>query len=80
MATTVDKMVDKLSETERRIEDFSDLLDSIESSANKKKMLWKEIYQNAVSDRENAHVLFVDAWKQMGKGNPVVILRRKDDN
>ena len=68
MATTVDKMVDKLSETERRIEDFSDLLDSIESSANKKKMLWKEIYQNAVSDRENAHVLFVDAWKQMGKG------------
>jgi hypothetical protein len=68
VATDVDKMVDKLSETERRIEDFSDLLDSIESSANKKKMLWKEIYQNAVTDRENAHVLFIDAWKQMGKG------------
>ena len=68
MVAAVDKMVDKLSETERRIEDFSDLLDSIESSANKKKMLWKEIYQNAVTDRENAHVLFLDAWKQMGKG------------
>ena len=68
MTVAVDNMMNKLSETEQKIEDFSDLLDSIESSANKKKMLWKEIYQNAVTDRENAHVLFLDAWKQMGKG------------
>ena len=67
MATT-DKMIDKLKETEVKIEGFADLLDSIETSADKKKMLWKEIYENAVVDRENAHVLFLDAWKQMGQG------------
>ena len=68
MTVAVDNMMNKLSETEKKIEDFADLLDSIESSADKKKMLWREIYENAVTDRENAHVLFLDAWKQMGKG------------
>ena len=61
-------MIDKLKETEKKIEEFSDLLDSIETSADKKKMLWKEIYENAIVDRENAHILFLDAWKQMGQG------------
>jgi hypothetical protein len=68
MADSADKMIDKLKKTEEKIEDFADLLDSLETSADKKKMLWKEIYENAVHDRENAHVLFLDAWKQMGQG------------
>jgi len=68
MAANADEMIDKLKETEAKIDDFADLLDSIETSADKKKMLWKEIYENAVHDRENAHVLFLDAWKQMGQG------------
>tara|TARA_Y100000593_G_scaffold63811_1_gene117884 strand:+ start:2396 stop:2773 length:378 start_codon:yes stop_codon:yes gene_type:complete len=68
MTNKTNDMIDKLKETEKKIEEFSDLLDSIETSADKKKMLWKEIYENAIVDRENAHILFLDAWKQMGQG------------
>ena len=30
--------------------------------------MWKEIYENAVVDRENAAMLFTDAWKNMQGG------------
>ena len=43
---------------EKKSEQFSDLLDSLESTENKKKMLWKEIYDNAITDRMNAYMLF----------------------
>ena len=33
-----------------------------------KKHLWKEIYENAVTDRENASMLFTDAYTQMQSG------------
>lgn len=41
-----------------KVKDFSELLDQIEGTTDKKKRLWKEIYENAVTDRENAYVLF----------------------
>lgn len=41
-----------------KIQDFSSLLDQINDVSNKKKKLWKEIYENAVTDRQNAYVLF----------------------
>lgn len=43
---------------EEKIKDFSDLLTQINDISDKKKKLWKEIYQNAVIDRQNAYVLF----------------------
>lgn len=43
---------------EERVKDFSDILDSIESLDTKKKVLWKEIYENAITDRGNAYVMF----------------------
>jgi hypothetical protein len=41
-----------------KIKDFSDLLDQIDNVTDKKKKLWKEIYENAITDRQNAYVLF----------------------
>ena len=34
---------------EEKSEAFSDLIDSIETTENKKKLLWKEIYNNAIT-------------------------------
>ena len=43
---------------EEKIKDFSDLLAQIDGVSDKKKKLWREIYENAVTDRQNAYVLF----------------------
>ena len=64
----IDGLLNKFSDVESKVDDFSDLLDSIESTEDKKKMLWKEIYHNAVVDRENAGMLFTSAFKQMQTG------------
>lgn len=42
-----------------KVKDFSTLLDSIESLNDKRKQLWKEVYENALADRENAHAMFI---------------------
>jgi len=47
------------SEIEQKIHDFSKLLDDISTLEDKKKSLWKEIYINAIRDRQNAHNLFI---------------------
>ena len=62
------EITEKLSEAERKVKDFSDLLESIETTADKKKLLWKEIYENAIVDRMNAYMLFTDAYTNMGSG------------
>lgn len=43
---------------ESKIKDFSDLLAQIDGVSDKKKKLWREIYENAVTDRQNSYVLF----------------------
>lgn len=43
---------------DEKIKDFSDLLSQINDVSDKKKKLWQEIYQNAITDRQNAYVLF----------------------
>ena len=48
---------------EEKVRDFSGLLDQIEGLSDKKKKLWKEIYENAVYDRQNAYTLFVKLVK-----------------
>ncbi|MBM3194285.1 MAG: hypothetical protein FJZ60_00810 [Chlamydiae bacterium] len=48
---------------EEKVRDFSSLLDQIEGLSDKKKKLWKEIYENAISDRQNAYSLFVRLLK-----------------
>ena len=43
---------------EERIKDFSGLLRQIESLNDKKRQLWTEIYENAISDRQNSYAMF----------------------
>ena len=50
-------------DVETKIRDFGGLLDQIESLTDKKKQLWREIYENAISDRQNAYVMFAKLVK-----------------
>ena len=50
-------------EVTNQVKDFSDLLDQIENLNDKKKALWKQIYHNAVFDRQNAYVMYVQLFK-----------------
>ena len=56
--------INNIDKKEKKIKEFSDLLDSLENTQDKKKMLWRESYQNAVDDRESASVLFTDLMMQ----------------
>ena len=69
MSDSIEKGLDSLEKTRKKIETFSDILDGLTSTQDKKKILWKEIYENAVTDRENASMLFDDAWKNMSDGS-----------
>ena len=64
----ISKNIDKNNQKEDQIKNFSDILDSIDTLENKKKMLWKEIYSNAIEDREKAKMLFNDAYISMSGG------------
>lgn len=44
--------------SEVKFKDFSGLLSSIESLDDKKKKLWLEIYENAITDRQNSYAMF----------------------
>ena len=59
------ELLERSKEKENKIKEFGDLLESLETSEDKKKMLWKEIYENAIRDRENAYILFHEAYSGM---------------
>ena len=46
---------------------FSDILDNLTTTEDKKKLLWKEIYENAILDRENASKLLDDACSNIAE-------------
>ena len=58
----INKKLDTFEEKNNKIKNFSDILDNIDTLKDKKKLLWKEIYENAVNDRENARMLYNDAY------------------
>tara|TARA_B000000557_G_scaffold253568_1_gene242792 strand:+ start:254 stop:625 length:372 start_codon:yes stop_codon:yes gene_type:complete len=64
----IDEKLNELTDSEKKVKQFSDLLESIKELDSKKRVLWKEIYDNAVSDREKAGILFTEAFKCMGGG------------
>lgn len=47
----------------KKIKDFSELLESIENLNDKKKQLWREIYENAITDRQNSFAMFYSLTK-----------------
>lgn len=57
--------IDRLERLGKKIDAFSELLDNITTLEDKKKLLWKEIYENALSDRENAGALYTDLYLKM---------------
>lgn len=65
MATELDPQIIEISDRkiEEKIKDFSGLLNQIESLSDKKRQLWKEIYENSISDRQNSYVMFVKLVK-----------------
>jgi hypothetical protein len=65
---SISNALDQFKEKEKKIESFSDMLSGIKDLDDKRKILWKEIYNNAVTDRENASILFTDTLIQV-KGN-----------
>lgn len=61
-APTVNELSDAAN---KQLYDFSALLDTLSSVEEKKKALWKNIYENAVTDRKNAYILFADLYKDV---------------
>jgi hypoxanthine-guanine phosphoribosyltransferase len=64
-----DELIVSLDGEIRRAQSFSELLADIQGLDSKRKALWIEIYNNAVSDREKACMLFTEAYKSMGTSN-----------
>jgi hypothetical protein len=62
----IDTLLDQKRKSEDKIRNFSEMLDDLATTEEKKKALWKEIYENAISDRERASILFTEAYKTMG--------------
>ena len=68
MAKDMTNAMERLDSIKKKVDTFSEILETLNSTEEKKKLLWKEIYENAVADRENAAMLFTDAWKNMQGG------------
>lgn len=66
--STLDNLLDKNQKLEDKVKSFTELLSNLTSTEDKKKALWREIYENALSDRERASILFTEAFKSMGGG------------
>lgn len=56
-STAIIQSVDDKS-VEDKIRNFDELLQNIDSLSDKKRQLWKEIYENAVVDRKNSLLMF----------------------
>lgn len=64
------EMEEDLISVEDRIKRFSSLLDDIENLSDKKKELWRQIYGNAVRDRNNALLCYNDLFQSV-LGKPI---------
>jgi deoxycytidine triphosphate deaminase len=63
-AKQLEKLIDKNNELSKKVEDFEQLIDSIELD-DKKRILFKKIYSNSIDDRNYANVLFTNALVTM---------------
>lgn len=66
--SNVEKMIEKVSKNDLKLQKFVELLSSIEKSDDKKKVLWQEIYENALHDRQQAQDLLDEARSEMMGG------------
>ena len=71
MSKNITKQLNKQKSLNNKIEAFSDLLDALSNTEDKKKLLWKESYENAITDRENASFLLNDLLLQVKGSVPL---------
>ena len=62
-------MIEMAQKTEEQIKGFFDRLDNAVEIDEKTSALWKQIYENAVVDRQNAYRLYADLWNTL-KNDP----------
>lgn len=48
-----------------QLKGFNELLDSLSSSEDKQKSLWRQIYENAITDRMNAYIVWIDLYRNV---------------
>ena len=58
---------------QQKIDAFSELLEDLTSTTDKKKLLWREIYENSLRDRTNAEILFNEAYTTMKTNEHITI-------
>jgi hypothetical protein len=64
----INEQLNILDSKVKKAKQFEELLESIEGLDDKKRILWTEIYKNAITDRESASILYTDTIMQL-KGN-----------
>lgn len=47
------------------LKEFDELLSSIEGAGTKEKILWRQIYENSITDRANANMCFIDVFPHL---------------
>lgn len=47
------------------LQEFDELLNSIDSAGTKEKILWRQIYENSITDRSNANLCFLDLYPHL---------------
>jgi len=47
------------------LQEFDELLNSIDSAGTKEKILWRQIYNNSITDRSNANLCFLDLYPHL---------------
>jgi len=63
---TIEKEQEDLdSKIEKQMQDFAFLLDSLSTVEEKTKALWRQIYENAVQDRRNSYLMWIDLYKSV---------------
>jgi len=58
-----------VKKTDKELLIFVDLLDSINTIDDRLKLLWRQIYENALIDRRNAYMVWADLYLAV-HGNP----------
>lgn len=47
------------------LKEFDELLSSIDGAGTKEKILWRQIYENSITDRSNANMCFLDVYPHL---------------
>jgi septal ring factor EnvC (AmiA/AmiB activator) len=53
------------SKTTEQLQSFNDLLETLAPTEDKQKALWRQIYENAITDRMNAYIIWIDLYKEV---------------